>query len=565
MYRLPQNSLGARDGTFLLLAWHEQFDEGAPDTFRHRLHDLEGLIQEYGEIARLADHNSNWERSLPVVWEEIEHALTWYKKALGRTPRLLQAINALKNETSRPRIRQRIDLLVPQFEGFSEGWLREVAAHSGDKRLALGAVRQLASCRGREGATNSECRDALSITGTTLTGPEAAELVIESTRVRRDTYSCFVPTRGPQAVLHRVIEAAGFRGRRPPSGPQVKDTEEAGYYWAHLEVEASSRAGAAREAWSKIRRAVDLCNFYHNSSVVELGPRVVVVGKDNVRVEVSVSAASTLKPRNKALNRSVNAIRKVSDRLPDGLAAALEYISLAEAQTEPRVQMVSLWMAVEALVGPDNSSIIDRAIDTIVPFVVSRRLQKIATYLAISLHHWLPHDRMQARYRISATDWMVPSERLIEVLARDKGDSDQCWLTREAYGNPLLTFHLAQLNALLRKPKDLAGEIAASQRRLRWQLRRIYRARNMIVHHGHEPRGIGFLVANLRYYLSMTVSQLITDLGDNVDWCEQHAFIQQKLSHDYLLDRLRNAPAELMLCDLLPHGAKPYRNQRPFR
>lgn len=51
--------------------------------------------------------------------------------------------------------------------------------------------------------------------------------------------------------------------------------------------------------------------------------------------------------------------------------------------------------------------------------------------------------------------------------------------------------------------------------KVRWHIRRIYRARNLIVHNGGAPSSINVLVENLHCYLDLFLNQLIDFVVDD--------------------------------------------------
>lgn len=76
-------------------------------------------------------------------------------------------------------------------------------------------------------------------------------------------------------------------------------------------------------------------------------------------------------------------------------------------------------------------------------------------------------------------------------------------------GEPYLWKHLSTFIEALKSPSSTADLIKAHDRRVRWQIERIYRARCDIVHAGRQVVTASLLCANLEFYLRMTLKSML--------------------------------------------------------
>ena len=79
---------------------------------------------------------------------------------------------------------------------------------------------------------------------------------------------------------------------------------------------------------------------------------------------------------------------------------------------------------------------------------------------------------------------------------------------------PYLWKHLSAFTEALKSPSHTAALIKAHDRRIRWQIERIYRARCDIVHAGRQVVTASLLCANLEFYLRMTLKSMLKSFSN---------------------------------------------------
>lgn len=192
-------------------------------------------------------------------------------------------------------------------------------------------------------------------------------------------------------------------------------------------------------------------------------------------------------------------------RLPDRILTALEQHSLAHTSSDPKVRFVNLWVALETLIGhARGESVIDHMVSSVVPLIIHRRLHKVITYLAISLHEFgfcnsVPDTTGWFRH---SNSYEVKREELLLALTGAAGARVHDELAALTATHPLLCNRLFTAHKAVATPASLAQALRASEKRTEWQLRRIYRARNLLVHAGVSLPVLPHLMANLEYYYS---------------------------------------------------------------
>ena len=240
-----------------------------------------------------------------------------------------------------------------------------------------------------------------------------------------------------------------------------------------------------------------------------------------------------------------------SIRLPDQLQNALEQHAIAYSSADLKV---NLWIALETLVGRSKtpSSVIGRITEYVTPCVVSYRIREQIKYISISLHDFgfnksVPDKSGFFEYSLQENK-IIPNE-LSVALAGKGGSNVQDELCKAVLCHPLLLFRLhlfwEQLGFKKEKSRQLSDpihfkkQLEKSYQRTEWQLRRIYRARNLVVHQGIEKNEFPYLLENLKYYFSTTVQRIINEFRRHPNWTVDECFEYKRIQYKYLIHSLK--------------------------
>lgn len=93
------------------------------------------------------------------------------------------------------------------------------------------------------------------------------------------------------------------------------------------------------------------------------------------------------------------------------------------------------------------------------------------------------------------------------VLAECEQNRKLLYTKTELY--PLLRYRIYFLNAQLKNTKGYMSLIREHEQRVEWQIHRIYRARNYIIHDGRIVHNSGELVINLHTYVDIVFTKII--------------------------------------------------------
>ncbi len=317
----------------------------------------------------------------------------------------------------------------------------------------------------------------------------------------------------------------------------------------------------ARDPWAAevqaradAEQALSFLQFARAAKSHDIGTASAVVSNGAwTKVERHTSTAFSHRPDQKA----ALAWWKVAARIvvedgteARGLASALRHHRLSCTASSVESSLLNLWIAFEALFPETDTSIIRRVADPASKMIAGAFLRNSLRSTLVEMAKRCDADQRQAARAAIPFIWAprlkkplrIEPEELLSVLCA-AGEDQMKALLDAVCGNELLVHRLYEQWRDCRTPKSLGERIERHQRTVAWQLRRIYRVRNIIAHDGKTPLMTAELVRHAQHYLSTVVMQLIHDLGHHHGLTLSGAVRQRTAGYDHVVSALRtNTP-----------------------
>lgn len=221
---------------------------------------------------------------------------------------------------------------------------------------------------------------------------------------------------------------------------------------------------------------------------------------------------------------------------------AVDFHGIGIATDIPENQIISIWIAMETLV-PALSDIskIKKIIDSILPFILFNYVRRLVEKYTADLYKWNRHKISKILKKLQNTTGLKSYEKVLLLLAHKENDPLLIELYKSFGDFHLLRFRTFQLSSILRKPKKIKTLLEEHEKKVSWQIRRIYRTRNIIVHTGRSPNHINALIENGHDYLDQIMFEIIkmTTGEYQVETFEQ-AFELVKLKYEALVKKLKS-------------------------
>jgi hypothetical protein len=233
------------------------------------------------------------------------------------------------------------------------------------------------------------------------------------------------------------------------------------------------------------------------------------------------------------------------------LSAALQYHRLAMAAPTDEVRLVNLWIALEGLVRRgEGNSIVDRVCRQIPPTIALGNGIKLLRGLAIYVRsYWSAngcYEPLRGVFPASTAKHLKPND-LLDVLM-DVREGPRINKLYEVVDHPLIRFRIHKLrDKALASPDRVARNLLGNRQNVDWQLRRIYRHRNEVIHRASCPPGTPLLLEHLHSYFMGTVHAVLHNLrATGSRWGIPDALEHRALLFDHYVAKLKSDTATNM-------------------
>ncbi|MCC9654905.1 hypothetical protein [Rhodopirellula halodulae] len=555
---------------FLLAAWHELFYGFTPDSFQPRLHNVPSLIEELIDIGNLWQAEPRNAAHVEKLKAELAAAIKSEDDILRQIPTYKSRAISLTKAKTPEAIVAGGGILVGQrrsyWKAFKSLALKAAGELPSRKQSAIENLRRLATFSFQHGKEDDDVWEPVDKTASKNPVDVLREL-IALTQQDESQYSCTFTILGDVTGMHSAVRK---RGHRVVSIDALPDdytaalSNEGSSLHVRVDLPAKSIRHAVADARERLELVIGLASLYQNPSALRLHSTAFVSssGHDNVFLQ-SEQAFRRLHPRTHADRDIKEAIDLVSTTNVDHrILAAVKQLALASGSSDTRTRFVNLWSSVETLAGAhEGETAMERVSELIVPLVISRHVHRTTRYMTILTQKF--GDATGSRnYGVGfreTKNGVIFSDDMLVTLTSKCRDPKIDELLKFAE-HPLLRYRLYDAWKLFHDPKQLRARLEASKQRLEWQVARIYRARNLLVHEGREVPHIVPLLDNLQNYLSMLVQRLIHETKRNKtnEWGVRHCIEYWKGRMNHTLDGLKEDPASLTTRDFLEKGNRVY-------
>ncbi|WP_029270734.1 hypothetical protein [Flavobacterium sp. KJJ] len=263
----------------------------------------------------------------------------------------------------------------------------------------------------------------------------------------------------------------------------------------------------------------NLFSFYHHKEVPKISTLALVTNhsdkfsllreqpiKSIIKKADTNPKTAALKAKNlfSTLNLPPETIYRISR------AIDLHSISLTTEQVENK--LINLWTSLETLIPKDIDCGDDRIIQIIKALLPFQTLKYINKLIEQAGNDFSYFDSENSKKLIKATV-LKDSENSFHALSALIMTVENETIRTQVYdllnNYPLLRFRLFTLNKTLSNGKEVVKLIEIHRQKVEWQIRRIYRVRNLIVHSGKMPSYTNILVENLHNYFDDFLNYVI--------------------------------------------------------
>jgi len=298
-----------------------------------------------------------------------------------------------------------------------------------------------------------------------------------------------------------------------------------------------------------LTKIANLFSFYHHKERPFISETAVVFNKtDSTILIIENPQKSIIKKEDIKPMAAVQKVKLLVDTLdlPKStllrITRAIDLHSIALETTELENKLLSLWTAVETLIPKDTESGKDRIVQIVESIIPSQTVNYFNQILKQAASDFYNYDNKLAKETLLKVK-LKKKESFIDtifaLISTAENEDLRTNLFTQLDKHPLLRWRLFFLNKVFSTAKETEGFLLNHQKRVEWQIRRIYRVRNLIVHSGTMPSYTNLLIENLHNYFDIFLNLVIDDAikFKRVKTVEQ-SILEMRFKHELILKNL---------------------------
>jgi hypothetical protein len=559
-----------------VLLWSELFDDTTLDTWQPRTSNIRSVLEEIVRACEIAREYEPYGHNIPELLREADLIASMDPILTKHFPHVREYLAGLTKDDPRKKleaVQRRAVVLLGHLHSYRDAivsTLRELVA-AGDARQKEDLLR-LGMTLGTELSVTGYS-DAHLLTGLTilqdpsLEFPARVDALLHAFSGVEKLFDCTYALRGPTFIARLATKNVRYT-LGPPAALDGADEEAFFAKAAPTDLFATVRVNAldpltARDAAApRIASMIAAVAAFERETTVSLKGTQLLVRPRGERAQLVALTdtrrfyAPSSRDAEKRVVQLVHLQNAMRDDDREQLDAALQYHRLAIGAQTDEARLVNLWVALESLLRrSEGASIIERLSSHVPQAVALTNVPKIVTGLAIYLrHYWAAHgiERFRPIFEHVHPKRLAPADLLEVLLETDDGPRINALLAA-VHDHPLLVYRLYRYKVrTLKSGESVATNLSHHRQNVDWQLRRIYRSRNEVIHRAYCPRGTAKLLVHLHAYFIQLVDAIIHNLRTaGKAWSIPDALEHRRLLFDHLLSELSTEKTRITRSALL--------------
>lgn len=284
------------------------------------------------------------------------------------------------------------------------------------------------------------------------------------------------------------------------------------------DVKALDPHSARENAERRIELLGNLFVLFHHKEKTQWKPKALVL-------QSSPQSAVILKPPISPMKRgfdlrpqqAANQLKKVVTAFSlesDSFTKFDRVIDLHRIAVENDVlenQLLNLWTSFETLIpSHPKKSKIQNIVDSLLPFLKVNYVFTLVERVTKDLVNWDRRSLWPIVNKFPKGEKYTLVEKVALILSEPDNDELKNELFKKLGDFVLLRNRCHEISELLKDPKKILAILKNHEKKVSWQLRRIYRTRNLVVHSNEVPPFLNILIENAHTYLDTFLSQVLS-------------------------------------------------------
>lgn len=282
-------------------------------------------------------------------------------------------------------------------------------------------------------------------------------------------------------------------------------------------IPAKDRFAAREAAESKLKLSQTLLNLFHHKKSLSWIDDCLILDDDLKAPQIS---RKPLNPMLKCVDRKIGVasfklekfVQEFSlenDSFSKFIRSSLLHTMALDSDSGEN-QLLNLWISLESLIPSetkvDDVSNIEHIVNSLLPFLNMGYFRRLVNNLVKDLLRW---DRKATTEAFRDVEGAKFHEKLARIMALEEYRTKRDSIERSIQDFYLLRDRFDYFKNLFVSPGNVHAALDTHRCRLEWQIRRIYRTRNIVVHSGTAPRFTNQLIEHTHDYLDMVLDSLV--------------------------------------------------------
>ena len=204
-------------------------------------------------------------------------------------------------------------------------------------------------------------------------------------------------------------------------------------------------------------------------------------------------------------------LENLNEHSTERMLSSIRMSSLARTSFNPENQLISLWSAIEVLLSePDDGPRIVHYADLIVPCIAIRHIRRQLLWIYRQLLIGYRSKFKDLLRSIPDYKELAVEQAFAELMFIPENEDLRTKLLGILTANPLALQRVYKFHHDYKTTKSAGLAISDHFDRVKWQIHRIYRARNQLVHAGRAPSYLESIILNQAEYYQSTITAIVS-------------------------------------------------------
>ncbi len=244
------------------------------------------------------------------------------------------------------------------------------------------------------------------------------------------------------------------------------------------------------------------------------------------------------------------AIEKKNYDIPDRIIKAIEFHSHSLDSISKENQLLDFWAIFESVLNISNKHISDRinqVCSYLVPVLKCKYIYSLFEQLSSDIKTYSEDE-----YNLivgNETENKKIIQKVFEFAVLEEKKSDREKFIRKCDDFPLLQERISYYSNTLYNPKAVNSFLEKHAIRVKWQIMRIYRNRNLIIHNGDSMPYLNLLIENLHSYVDEFIEYVIHSVknGHTIESMCHELYIKEcNWNTQFAQNKSKNLDSELI-------------------